>query len=265
MVVFPNCKINIGLRVTGKRPDGFHDLETIFYPVPLFDVLEAVPSNQDSFSQSGIIIPGDDNICVQARDLFRKNYDTPPLSIHLHKTIPAGAGLGGGSSDGAFMLKLLSSFAASRPTDEILKKMALQLGSDCPFFLENKPAYATGRGENLNAINLDLAGYYLVIVNPGIHISTREAFTGLETYSESGSLSQTTTTKVADWKEVIINDFEKTVFRRYPELMEIKRTLYDAGADYASMTGTGSTIFGLFRFEHRPTFPEPWFVKTLKL
>lgn len=266
MIVFPNCKINIGLRITGKRADGYHSLETIFYPVPLYDVLEAVPAGVHSFTQTGLSIPGDKNICQKALEIFTSRFALPPLAIHLHKTIPAGAGLGGGSSDGAFMLKLLSEFSEQKPPEVSLGKMALDLGSDCPFFLENKPVFASGRGEEMLPVEIDLKGYYLVLVNPGIHMSTAASFAGLQSLSEKGSLQPLQKLPVSAWKEVALNDFEEPAFKKFPELKEIKDFLYAAGAEYASMTGTGSTLYGLFRFDYHPKeFPSSWFIRTLEL
>ena len=254
MITFPNCKINLGLRVTGKRPDGFHDLETVFYPVPLKDILEinlspAGVATAPQFHCSGIPIPGDsaNNLCVKAWLLLNRDFpEMPPARMHLHKVIPIGAGLGGGSSDGAHALILINKILGLGLSTPRLLEYALQLGSDCPFFIANKPAMATGRGEQLNDLNLDLAGFYLVLIFPGIHIDTGWAFSQIVPKQATIPLVSIINKPVASWRNELINDFETPVFKAHPQLAEIKDRLYDAGADYAGMTGTGSAIAGLF-------------------
>ena len=254
MIVFPNCKINLGLHVVNKRDDGYHDLETIFYPIPLKDSLEIIvdtnaPNKTIEFSQSGLLVKGNnqDNLCVKAYNLLAAEYpNLPAVKAHLHKAIPMGAGLGGGSADASFMLKLLNEKCNLSLSEEQLMHYALQLGSDCPFFIYNKPCFAKGRGENLSPFQLNLRGYQLVIVNPGIHISTAMAFSGCNPQNPSISLEEIVIEPIEKWKNLLINDFEDSIFRAYPEIEEIKKNLYSKGAIYASMSGTGSSVYGLF-------------------
>jgi 4-diphosphocytidyl-2-C-methyl-D-erythritol kinase len=256
LVLFPNCKINVGLRVTGKRPDGYHDLETIFYPIPLKDAAEIItcPAKKDhkafELTVTGAEIPGDisTNLCRKAWELIKKDFpEIPPVRMHLHKAIPVGGGLGGGSSDGAFTLILLNEELKLNLTTEKLLAYALKLGSDCPFFILNKPCYATGRGEIMEEVNINLADYHFVVVNPGIHISTAEAFSGITiSGDEKHSLKKVIAEPLKSWKKSLVNAFEEPVFLKHPELEAIKEKLYGCGAEYASMTGTGSCIYGIF-------------------
>ena len=249
MVFFPNCKINLGLKILRRREDGFHDLETIFYPLPVRDALEIVRSGELHFSPSGRPIPGDPsgNLCISAFHLLKKDFpDLPFVHIYLHKHIPIGGGLGGGSSDGAFMLRLLDHQFRLGLTPARLSDYAAQLGSDCPFFLLNKPCIGKGRGERLEPLTLDLSSYSFLIVHPGIHLSTARAFS-LCTPDENGaSLKDLFTRQISDWPMVLTNDFEAPVFREYPSLKPIKEQLYKQGALYASLTGSGSSLFGIF-------------------
>lgn len=272
MILFPNCKINLGLYVTAKRPDGYHDIETIFYPVNLRDGLEAIQNSgqgkEDQLSITGNRIDGasGDNLCLRAVRLIRQEFPKlPPLHIHLHKLIPTGAGLGGGSADGAFMLQLLNKKFQLELSTERLLLFALELGSDCPFFVINKPSFARGRGEILEKVNLDLGAYRMVLVNPGIHISTAWAFSKIKPEKERPSLKEIIQTPVSTWREKLMNDFEPHVITAYPELKKIKEALYASGALYASLTGTGSTIFGLFAEGPSPglEFPSGYFVKEI--
>ena len=252
MVLFPNCKINIGLNVTGKRTDGYHDLETVFYPVAVKDALEVIRSEEFNFHLTGLSVNGttENNLCVKAYYLLKKDFpDMPAVNIHLHKVIPMGAGLGGGSADGAFMLTMLNKKFQLHLSQEHLISYALQLGSDCPFFIINKPCFATGRGENLSPVHVDLSAYKIVLVNPGIHVSTKEAFSKLGPALPKKSIQQIIQQPMESWKEELRNDFEETVFRLYPEIQSIKEQLYSYGAVYASMTGSGSTLFGIFKPE----------------
>lgn len=259
MVIFPNCKINLGLQILQKRADGFHDLETVFYPVPLTDVVEAIRSERFQFSSTGLMVDGSitDNICYKAWKLLETHHDIPPVHIHLHKTIPTGAGLGGGSSDGAFTLKLLNQLFHLKLSTETLLRYALDLGSDCPFFIINTPAFATGRGENLQTIDLDISAYKIIIVNPGTHVNTGWAFKQLEMRKASknqGTIQQIILLPVSEWKEKLFNDFEDVVFKTHPGIKNIKDSLYDLGAIYASMSGSGSTVFGIFEKSSFPSF-----------
>jgi 4-diphosphocytidyl-2-C-methyl-D-erythritol kinase len=254
MVVFPNAKINLGLRITSKRADGFHNLDTVFYPLPFNDALEIIPQSTPSekpviFSCSGIFIPGEteSNLCLKAYYLLKNKFPKlPSIQMHLHKNIPMGAGLGGGSSDGAFTLKLLNEkFKLNIPNDELLE-FALTLGSDSPFFIKNIPVHATGRGEIMQPTSVDLSNKKIALVLPGIHVSTALAFKGCTISSSIETCDRITKQPIDTWKDQLINDFEQTVFPNYPALATIKEQLYDAGAIYASMTGTGSTVYGIF-------------------
>lgn len=249
MILFPNCKINLGLHVVQKRPDGYHDLQTVFYPVPFRDILEIIPSDSFSFTSTGLPIPGDpaQNLCVKAYALLKQRFpELPPVHIHLHKIIPMGGGLGGGSSNGSFtLLGVKQLFNLTLSTEE-LQALALQLGSDCPFFMLNQPAFATGRGEQLSTIDINLKGYYLVLILPGIHVSTAQAFAGIMPTPPQYDLKHKITTVPSSWKAWLVNDFEHTVFAQFPEIASIKQRLYEQGAVYAAMSGTGSTVYGLF-------------------
>ena len=252
MVSFPNCKINIGLQIIGKRPDGFHDLQTIFYPIALRDVIEIIDApqkNDIAFSTSGISIDGnaENNLCVKAYHLLKKDFpQLPAINMHLHKIIPMGAGVGGGSADAAFTLQLLNNKYALGLDLSTLNKYALTLGSDCPFFLINKPCFAGGRGEILDEISIDLSAYKIVLVNPGIHINTGWAFSVLEKNAGHKDLKDLITKPVKEWRDQISNDFEVPVFKAHPEIKLIKEDLYAVGALYASMSGSGSSLYGIF-------------------
>ncbi len=268
MILFPNCKINLGLYITHKRADGFHNLQTIFYPVLLQDALEIVESS-DEEQPASITITGlpidttSDNICTKAYQLLKKDFDLPPIKIHLHKTIPIGAGLGGGSADAAFTLLLLNKKFNLQIPENSLLDYALQLGSDCPFFIKNKPCLATGRGEKMKEIKLDLSSYKMVLVNPGIHINTGWAFSQIEPKENRISLMEIINQPVPHWKDQLRNDFENAIFFHHPSIAAIKNDLYNTGAAYASMTGTGSTVFALFQKENNPVFnfPDNYFVR----
>lgn len=249
MIVFPNCKINLGLHITQKRPDGFHDLETIFYPLPVCDALEGITHATLQFESSGIDIPGDmsDNLCLKAFQLVRQDFpQVQPLHIHLHKNIPIGAGLGGGSADAAFMLRLINQKFQLGLSTEALVAYAAQLGSDCPFFILNQPCFATGRGEIMTPVNLDLSGYSLLLVHPGIHVNTGWAFKQLTPKPAAWSLPEVIQLPVTEWKDKMTNDFEGPVFAAHPALEKIKAQLYEAGALYATMSGSGSALLGIF-------------------
>lgn len=271
MIVFPNCKINLGLNITGKREDSYHNLETVFFPVFLKDVLEIIPNNISGelieYSSSGLKIGNDssNNLCVKAYHLLQKDFpELSPVKLHLHKAIPMGAGLGGGSADGAFTLQLLNRlFNLSLSTDQLIN-YALKLGSDCPFFIINKPCFATGRGEILQEINLDLSDYKIVIVNPGIHINTANAFSKIKPSVPAKSIKEIIQQPITTWKDELKNDFENAVFEEYPEVAAIKKTFYDNGAVYASMSGSGSTVYGIFNQSQTLSFnfPEQYFVYT---
>ena len=254
MIVFPNAKINLGLRILNKRPDGFHNIETILYPVDLKDVLEIIPAKDGvfSFASTGISIPGDpeENLCIKAFYLLSSIFHLPPVKMHLHKAIPIGAGLGGGSSDGAFAIKLLNDLFQLKMTDEQMMDHARRLGSDCAFFIRNKPGYAFQKGDQFEFLDLDLSGYRIEIITPEIHINTGDAYAiagGHKGYGEpESSLIHFIRQPVKQWKDLLFNDFEKPLFRKYPELQQIKQDFYDRGALYASLSGSGSSLYGLF-------------------
>ena len=253
MLVFPNAKINIGLNITGKRADGFHHIESVFYPVGLTDALEAVKDESGegiSFTSSGIAIPGDpdDNLCVKAYHLIRKDYPLPPVKAHLHKVIPIGAGLGGGSSDAAFFIKLLNELCEAGLAWGEMHHYARQLGSDCSFFVTNKPAMVEGKGDEYEKIDISLAGYWMVLVYPPIHVSTAGAYAGVIPQKASYPLEETILGKpVEEWRDLVHNDFEDSIFLKFPAIKQIKEKLYTKGALYASMSGSGSAVYGIFR------------------
>jgi 4-diphosphocytidyl-2-C-methyl-D-erythritol kinase len=249
MVFFPNCKINLGLKILRRRGDGYHELETVFYPTPVKDVLEIVRSEQLDFTSSGLPIPGDPqtNLCLKAYSLLKKDFDQlPPVHIYLYKFIPIGAGLGGGSSDGATMLRLLDTTFHLQLSNEKLLEYAAQLGSDCPFFILNRPCLAGGRGEKLSPIGLDLSGYSFAIVHPGLHISTAWAFSQCTPDAGGKSIAAIIQQPVDSWAGELVNDFEGPILEQYPELKVLKDQLYSQGALYASLTGSGSGFFGIF-------------------
>lgn len=257
MVFFPNCKINLGLNIIGKRADGYHAIETLFYPIAVTDVLEAVRGAEEGirFRSTGLAIAGNtsDNLCVKAYHLLQKDFpDLLPVQMHLHKAIPTGAGLGGGSANGAFALKLLNKMGNLALSTEQLMGYALQLGSDCPFFILNQPCFATGRGEIMEPVTLDLSAYRFVIVHPGIHISTAAAFARIHPAQPAKSVREIVQQPVATWKNELVNDFEEAVFASQPVIASLKQELYQQGALYASMTGSGSAVYGIFHKESRP-------------
>ncbi len=249
MIAFPNAKINLGLNIISKRSDGYHDIESVFYPLPLKDVLEIVPASSTEIFlyNSTEKIPLHKNICYKAWSLLHQKYSIEPVHIFLHKNIPSGAGLGGGSSDAAYTLKMLNKIFNLNLSNEELLKLALLLGSDCPFFLLNKACIATGRGESLNPISLNLKNYTIVLVNPNIHISTQEAYSLITPKKPTINTTEIVSKPIETWKENLENDFEQPIFAKYPILSNIKQQLYNKGALYASMSGSGSTIFGIFK------------------
>jgi 4-diphosphocytidyl-2-C-methyl-D-erythritol kinase len=256
MITFPQCKINLGLNIHFKRADNYHEVSTVMYPIPLKDILEIVRHETFQFTQSGMPIPGKltDNLCVKAYQLLHREFDIPPVHAHLYKNIPMGGGLGGGSADGTYMLKLLNDeFELGLATAE-LQDYAAQLGSDCPFFVREEPQLATGRGELLKPININLEGYYLYLINDGTHISTQEAFANVSPRQPERSLDEIISLPIDQWKAHLHNQFEESVFPLYPHLERIKNQLYDAGAIYASMSGSGATLFGLFKSEPSSSF-----------
>lgn len=253
MITFPNAKINLGLNIVEKRPDGYHNLETIFYPIPLQDALEITPweggERKYKLAQSGIQIAGDDesNLVVKAYKLLDNLHNLPPIEINLLKHIPSGAGLGGGSADAAFMLCMLNQHFQLNIPNEQLEVYAAQLGADCAFFVENKPTFAEGIGNIFSPIELSLKGYKLLLVKPDIFVSTRDAFAQIKPKRPSISLKEVAKMPVEAWKTYMVNDFEESVFPQFPAIADIKAKLYDMGAIYASMSGSGSSVFALFK------------------
>ncbi len=248
MIIFPNAKINIGLHVVERRPDGYHNLETIFYPIKLKDALEIIAAEEFSFESSGIDIPGrtEDNLCVKGYQLLKKDFDLSPIKIHLHKHIPIGAGLGGGSADAAFFIRLLNQFFSLGLTDELMMDYARKLGADCAFFIKNSPVYAFDKGDEFEPIKLDLSAYTIVLIMPPVHVSTAEAYSGVKPSPVKISLMELIQNPIADWKKHIKNDFEETIFKHHPVIRGVKASLYEAGAIYASMSGSGASVFGIF-------------------
>ncbi len=270
MIGFSPAKVNLGLHITDKRADGFHNLETVFYQFPLKDVLEIVVDGNAikgscHFRSTGLTIPSGKNLCEKAYELLHQDYDLPAVKIHLHKVIPIGAGLGGGSSNATHTIKLLNELFHLNLSKEQLKDYALSLGSDCPLFIEENVQYAEGRGEILTPLNIDLSSYYLLIVNPKIHISTADAFQGIQFFRKKTCLD-VVVGAVESWRLNLQNDFESSIFTKFPEIKDIKDTLYSNQAVYASMSGSGSTVYALFDKEPKKIiWPDDYFVWSCKL
>ncbi len=266
MLCFPNAKINIGLNILDKRSDGFHNLESIFYPIPLCDSLEIIKSKNFQFTTSGLEITGnpDDNLIIKAYTLLREDFDLEPVSIHLHKVIPMGAGLGGGSSDATHTLVLLNQIFELNLTKISLLEYAQKLGSDCPFFIENSPQYVRGRGELLADSKLNLDGYYIKLINPGIHISTAEAFANVKPLNDIKGLDTITKENFESKLDCLQNDFQEGITLLHPKIGEIIEELKDEGAIYVAMTGTGSTVYGVFNSKPIDSKKQNEFVFKLK-
>ncbi len=252
MIIFPNAKINIGLNVINRREDGYHNIETVFYPIKINDVLEVIEADELSFESAGLAIPGrvEDNLCLKGYHLLKKDFGLPPVKIFLYKHIPIGAGLGGGSADAAFLIRLLNQKFEIGLDEGQMTGYARQLGADCAFFIQNKPAFALGIGDELEPISLDLAKYKTVLVMPPVQVSTAEAYRGVRPAVPGHSLKELIRLPVAEWKNHVKNDFEESVFKNHPVIRGVKAALYDAGAIYASMSGSGASVFGIF--EEKP-------------
>lgn len=248
MICFPNAKINLGLNIVSKRPDGYHNIETVFYPIPVKDALEIVPASSFSFNQTGIPVdsPAEKNLVIKALNLLKTQYTIPPVEVHLQKCIPFGAGLGGGSADAAFMLKLLNEFCSLNIPSNHLELMASSLGADCPFFIRNTPVFASGIGNIFEPVTLSLNKYYLCLIKPDVSVSTPEAYSLVKPAKPEVSLKKIIETPVEEWRETMTNAFEKSVFAKRPVIEAIKNALYEEGAVYASMSGSGSSVYGLF-------------------
>lgn len=253
MLAFANAKINLGLNVTDKRADGYHNLETVFYPVKIYDVLEITEADKTSCEIKGIDVPGDtaDNICLKAYDLLCKEFDLPQIKITLLKNIPVGAGLGGGSADAAFLIRLINDKFKLGLTISAMEDYARLLGADCAFFISNEPVYAYGKGDQFAPVSIDLSAYYKVLVKPPVHVSTADAYGGLSPAFPEIPLKELITLPVAEWKGKVKNDFEERIFVKYPEISQIKEQLYLAGATFALMSGSGSSVFALFETDTR--------------
>jgi 4-diphosphocytidyl-2-C-methyl-D-erythritol kinase len=262
MICFPNAKINLGLNIVSGRDDGYHNLETIFYPVPVKDALEIIVKGgqaPDTFVEAGIKVDAspDSNLVMKALKLMRGNYIFPSVEVHLLKKIPFGAGLGGGSADASFMLKLINNTFSLGAADGRLASLAAGLGADCPFFIYNRPVFASGIGEIFEPAGFSLKGFHFVLIKPDIQVSTKDAFARVVPCRPKASLKDIVKTPVREWKNTVVNDFEPSVFRKYPVIAEIKDSLYEKGALYASMTGSGSSVYGIFDKEVEVNGLEP--------
>jgi len=248
MITFPNSKINIGLNITSKRTDGYHNLETIFYPIKIKDALEIIESNEMVFETSGIEIPGNpnQNLCLQAYDLMRKDYDLPNIKIHLHKNVPIGAGLGGGSADAAFFIKLINDKFELQISDEKMENYCRKLGADCAFFIQNKPVFAFDKGDVFEPIALNLSDYYLALVMPQVHVSTAEAYQGIIPKKPKQSLKELIKLPIEEWQGNITNDFENHILENHPKIRKVKQDLLAAGAVFSLMSGSGASVYGIF-------------------
>ena len=263
MIVFPCAKINLGLNVVEKRPDGYHNLETVFYPIPLTDALEVVPMDDEYPLESGYDLKmngpeamecrDEDNLVAKAFCKIAEKYSVPRMHIHLYKGIPSQAGLGGGSSDAAYMIRLLDEYCHLNMGYQKMEHYAAKLGADCAFFITTEPAYATGIGDELKPIASDreckdyLQGYWLALVKPPVAVSTKEAYSNIKPRKPKKCCREIVLQPIETWKDELVNDFEEGVFALHPELADIKQALYDKGAVYACMSGSGSSIFGIFK------------------
>jgi len=250
MIFFPNCKINLGLYIENKRIDGFHNIKTVFYPLPLYDVMEAIETNNKTQIEISGIVPDCDiesNLCIKAYNLLRKDFNLPAVKIHLHKAIPSGAGLGGGSADAAFTIKLLNDLFKLKMNDLQMQKYASILGSDCAFFIRNKAVIASGKGDEFQEINLSLNSYLIIVVKPPLQISTPDAYQWVKPRNAVIDIESKILQPIENWEKLLQNDFEETVFKKFPEIAAIREKLYNNGAVYASMSGSGASVFGLFK------------------
>lgn len=256
MIVFPNAKINLGLHVTGKRSDGYHNIETVFYPIRWNDIMEILPGEKHTSGievhLSGLPVAGKhgDNLCVKAYQLLKQDFPIHALKLYLHKQIPMGAGLGGGSSDAAAFIKGLNTLFSLGMGSIQMQEYAKQLGADCAFFIDNTPVHAIGKGDEFSNVNVSLKNYFVYVVHPGIHVSTAEAYAHVVPAVPERNITDVLSGDISGWKNTLVNDFEKSVFAAHPQIAEVKRIMYESGAVYASMSGSGSAVYGLF--EQRP-------------
>lgn len=255
----PNAKINLGLYVTERRPDGYHNIETVFYPIPLCDELRITEDDEDQLLLSGIPVAGNlqDNLVMKALYQLRRDYDIPNVCISLNKKIPSGAGLGGGSSDAAFTIKMLNEMFELGMTDEEMEKRASVLGADCAFFIKNAPTLAKGIGNEFSHVDIDLKGWYLVLVKPNEFVSTKEAYSMITPQKPNAPIKETIKRPINEWNNLLFNDFEESVFPKHTVIEDIKKNLYSLGATYVSMSGSGSSVFALF--EKKPAELEELF------
>lgn len=258
MIGFPGSKINLGLAVVSKRPDNYHSLESVFIPISWSDILDivkdsSIPDGHAAFSSSGIQIPGESstNLCVKAFDILNQRFSLPGTKIHLHKVVPIGAGLGGGSADGAFTLKMLNTIYDLKLNSSQMEELALLLGSDCPFFIKNSAQYVTGRGESMESIDFKLNDHWVYLINPSIHISTQEAYSAITPAPSKHSIKSILNEPIATWKGSLVNDFELPMKHKFTIINDLINQLYSQEAEYAAMTGSGSTVFGIFK--NRPS------------
>lgn len=256
MITFPNAKINLGLDIVEKRPDGYHNLETVFYPIPLCDILEITPATEPdapdyTFKMYNAAFEenDDDNLVIKAYKALAADHKLPKVDISLYKHIPTGAGLGGGSADAAFALRMLNDIAGLGLTAEQLRGYASRIGADCAFFIDNTPAYATGIGDILSPTPCSISGYHLVLVKPDIHVSTKDAYALVTPQKPEQPLTEIAKRPINEWKGAMKNDFEKSIFAKHPAMAKVKEQLYSMGAIYASMSGSGSSFFGIFKEE----------------
>ncbi|QIL77188.1 4-(cytidine 5'-diphospho)-2-C-methyl-D-erythritol kinase [Hymenobacter sp. HDW8] len=254
MLVFPNAKLNLGLYITGLRPDGFRNLESVFVPLPWSDALEVLPADSDSLSLTGIPIPGEPstNLCWRAYELLRIDFNLPSVQMHLHKIVPIGAGLGGGSADAAFALRALNELFELKQSPETLENYARRLGSDCAFFIQNKAVFAHEKGDVFAPIDLNLTGVACKVIYPNLHISTGEAYSRVTPRTPRHDLRASLAQPIETWRDTVSNDFEEALTPHYPVLGELKAALYAAGAAYASLSGSGSAVYGLFPGREMP-------------
>jgi len=258
MIVFPNGKINLGLNIVARRPDGYHDLQSGFYPVPWCDVLEILPAAQNSFQATGIPIPGEpgQNLVMKGWELLNNDFGISPITAHLQKNIPIGAGLGGGSSDGAFALKAMNELFSLGLSNHELEHYAQQLGSDCPFFIENRPAYVTGTGNVFQELACSLSGKFLLVAYPQVHISTGEAYAGITPKQPKPDTLTVLHKPLTEWKGQLTNDFAENLMGRLPIIGNLCDQFYRAGAQYAAMTGSGSAVYAIFEQPTQLDLPE---------
>lgn len=255
MIIFPNAKINLGLNIINRRDDGFHNIETVLYPVKIKDALEIVEAQEFRFSSTGIPSGNpDENLCVKAWNLVNQDYEIPPVHIHLHKQIPVGAGLGGGSADAAFCLRLLNEKFELGISIDKMQDYARRLGSDCAFFVENKPVFANGKGDQFQNIDLNLDKYYLILAMPPVHVNTADAYQGIKPGGSNYSLAGLPNLPLEEWRKTVKNSFEDTIFQKYLQIKKLKESFYESGAVYASMSGSGASVYGIF--EQEVSLPE---------